>query len=93
MLCLAIYLYATGIMSSLRGFLGFGRRSTQHAPEAIGDTSDGSGTHISGTPETPQVSASSSRVRRPRGPTTAVIRERSARDAGRIIFQRDPITG
>ncbi|XP_057802402.1 uncharacterized protein LOC131017607 [Salvia miltiorrhiza] len=80
-------------MSTSRGLLGFGRRSGVNAPEATADTSDGSGTHISGTPETPQAS-SSSRARRPRGPTAAAIREREVKAPdGRTVFQRHPTTG
>ncbi|XP_057767822.1 uncharacterized protein LOC130988082 [Salvia miltiorrhiza] len=51
-------------------------------------TADGSGPLVSGTPETLEV-GTTSRAKRPKGPTATQIRARSAIDGGRIWFERD----
>ena len=73
-------------MNTRRGLFSFGRSARDEQP--TGDTSDGSGTGISATPETPH--ASSSSRTRPRGPSVAEIRAGWARDGGRMVFQRMP---
>ena len=71
-------------MNTRRGLFSFGRSDQDEQP--TGDTSDGSGTHISATPKTPR--ASSSSRTRPRGPSVAEIRAGWTRDGGRMVFGR-----